>query len=473
MALKMKLSQKMAQKMALTPQMRQSIHILQLPLLELRGYIQQQVEENPTLEVERESASKDSITDEKITRIVEQSQGARSDSEGLFDAGYSREEIQKKQNFRESLITRGPSLQEYLIRQLRMHTLSETDYKIGELIISHIDDNGYLQTSIEEIAQILIFKGTNVASQDVDRILSLIQSFEPIGIGARNLKECLAIQLKSKGKQDSLSYQIIEKHLPDLARNKTKLIAKSLKVTQDEVKEAVKEISRLEPKPGRPLGQTESRRIHHFPPDIILEKIENRFELIINNQELPRLKVSAHYKRLLSRKDISEETKKYLTEKIKSAIWLIKAVNQRHQTIRRIAECIIKIQKDFFQQGEEASLKPLTLQEVAQLVERNESTVSRVVNNKYIQTPFGVFKLNYFFSGAFKTSEGEAISSEAIKSKIIALVDEEDSKRPLSDDKIVKSLKAQGVNIARRTIAKYREELKIPPSHLRKNKSPA
>jgi RNA polymerase sigma-54 factor len=468
MALKIKLSQKMVQKMALTPQMRQSIHILQLPLLELKDYLEQQIEENPTLEDARDLELMASLSDEKLNKLLERREEYKGDFETVFNAGYSQEEAQKKQNYRESLITKGPTLQEHLIRQLRMQSLNKTDYKIAELLISHIDENGYFQSSAEEIAQTLASKGIEVSPQDVDNILCLIQTFEPIGTGARDLKECLIIQLKAKGKQDSLCYQIVEHHLPDLARNKLKVIAKSLKVPLIQVKEVSKEISRLEPKPGRLFTQTETRRILARPPDIIVEKIDNQYEIIVNNRELPKLKISAHYKNLLSRKDTSEETKKYLKEKINSALWLIKAVAQRQDTIRRIAECIIGIQGDFFEQGQEERLKPLTLQEVAQRVERNESTISRVVNNKYIQTPYGIFKLNYFFSGSYKTEQGLSISSEAIKSQIINLIDEEDHRHPLSDDKIVKSFKAQGINIARRTIAKYREELKIPPSHLRK-----
>ncbi|MFC1658905.1 RNA polymerase factor sigma-54, partial [Candidatus Omnitrophota bacterium] len=307
-----------------------------------------------------------------------------------------------------------------------------------------------------------------VTTKDVDKVVSLIQTFEPTGICARDLKECLMLQLKAKGKADSLSCRIVEKHLPDLARNRLKVIAKALKAPLEQIKKASKEISCLEPKPGRLFIQSETRRVLPRAPDILLEKIDDEYEIVINSGELPKLRISAQYKKLLSRKDTPEETRKYLKEKINSALWLIKAVAQRQDTIRRIAECIIEIQGGFFEQGQEEKLKPLTLQEVAGRVGRNESTVSRVVNNKYIRTPFGIFKLNYFFSGSYQTEQGEEISSEAIKSRMISLVDEEDCRHPLSDDKIVKLFKAQGITIARRTIAKYREELKIPPSHLRK-----
>lgn len=471
MAIKMQLTQKMAQKMALTPQMRQSIHILQLPLLELRGYLEQQIEENPTLEDERELEPKDTISDERITKVIEQTEEYGTDYETFFNAGFSREELQKKRDSQETLITKGPTLQEYLLKQLRMQPLSETELKIGELIISYIDENGYFQGTLDQIVQILVSKDTQVTLEDIQKILTLIQTFEPIGIGATNLKECLFIQLKAKGKQDSLCYKIIENHLPELARNKIRLIAKSLKVSIEQIKQAVAEISQLEPKPGRSFTQAESRRISHSDPDIIVEKIEDRFEVTVNERKLPRLRISPHYKKLLSQKDVAEKTKTYLKEKINSALGLIKAVMQRNETIRSITECIMKIQNDFFNQGRDECLKPLTLQEVANLVGRNESTISRVVNNKYIQTPFGIFKLSYFFSGSFKTAEGEAISSESIKSKVISLIDEENPQKPLSDEEIVKHFAASGINVARRTIAKYRKELKIPPSNLRRQQN--
>lgn len=464
--MKLKLSQKLAQKMVLTPRMMQSIHILQLPLLELRDYLEQQIEENPTLEYEEGYQFKDSVPVEGIDKLIEQDDGVGDSSS---DTNYNQKEAQNKRLYRESLITKEPTLQEYLIRQLRMQSLSKMEFKIAELIIGNIDENGYFQGSTDTIAQNLTSEGTEVSSQDADKLLCLIQTFDPPGIGARSLKECLIIQLKAKEKQDSLAYRIVEEYLSDLAKNDLKIIAKNLGVSPDKVKEALAEISRLEPKPGRSFTHTDNRRTTSGSPDIIVEKVGNNLEVIINNRDLPRLKISSHYKNLLSRKDVPEETKKYLKEKIGSALWIIRAINQRQQTIRRIAECIVQIQKDFFEQGEEGELKPLTLKEVAELVGRNESTVSRVVNNRYIRTPYGTFKLNYFFSGSFTTSQGEAISSEAIKSQLIAYIEEEDSRHPLSDSKIAEFFNVKGINLARRTIAKYREELKIPPSHLRKN----
>jgi len=458
--MKTKLTQKMVQRMALTPQMRQSIHILQLPLLELKAYLEQQMQENPVLEDEQESEFKQDASDRETERLIELSNEDRKDSESyLNNPGYSQEEMKQKQNYRESLITKLPTLQEHLLKQLGLHPLNEIDYKIGELIIGKIDENGYFQETLEEVAQAL-----KAGLGDVQKVLSLIQTFEPQGVGARNLKECLLIQLNSKGEHNSLAYQVVENYLVDLAKNRSELIARRLKVPLESVKQAFKEVSALEPKPGQVYGRVETR---HILPDITVEKAEAKFEITINAHELPPLKISAQYKRLLNQKDTAVEVKRYLKEKLGSALWLLKAVNQRQETIRKVAECIVRTQKEFFELGC-GHLKPLTMKQVAQSVGRNESTISRVVNSKYIQTPYGVFELSYFFSGSFKTDSKDAISADALKSQIAALVEKEEQQHPLSDAKIINILRARGINIARRTVAKYREELKILPSHLRK-----
>ncbi len=468
MPLKIKLSQKLGQKMALTPRMKQSIHILQLPILELKGYLEQQIEENPTLEAGLTAPSEETPLDEKISKLLTQEEDS-ANVDDYFNPGYNQDEMRKKQDYRESLITKELTLQEHLLRQLHMNLLTETEDKIGEYLISCIDKNGYFQNVLEEVLRLLATKeGVEITIEEISRMLSVIQGFEPIGVGGRDLKECLMIQLQTQGKQDSLAARIVANYLPELGKHKLKAIAKSLKTTLNNVTQAVDEISHLEPKPGRSFTQTISRRIIPREADIILDKVDDEYQLIINDRCLPRLRISRHYKKILGRKDIPSEARNYVKEKIGSALWIIKAITQRRDTIRRITETIMEIQKDFFEYGSEEYLKPLTLQDIAQRVDRNESTVSRVVNNKYIQTPFGIFKLSHFFSSAFKTTQGSLISSEAIRSRIMDLIDDEDTASPLSDDKIVTLLKAQGINIARRTIAKYREELKIPPSHQRK-----
>lgn len=458
--MKARLTQKLAQKMALTPQMRQSIHILQLPLFELKAYLEQQLEENPALEdIQQETELKERAADIEIEKLTELADQDRKDFGDDFDSGHSQQELKRKHDYLEGLLTKAVTLQEHLLRQLRLQPLNEADYKIGELIIGETDENGYFQGDLEALAENL-----KASLRNVQDILSLIQTFEPLGVGARNLKECLLIQLNSAGKHNSLAYRVAENHLADLAKHKVESIARQLKVTPESVKSALKEISCLEPKPGRAFYQSEARRIL---PDVTVEKIGEGYEITVNGRELPPLKINAQYRSLLKKKDTGEEVKKYLKERLGSAIWLIKAVSQRQETIRRVTEYILLKQKEFFEYGY-GHLKPLTMKEVAEKVERNESTISRVVNSKYIQTPYGIFELSYFFSGFFRTDKEGDVSADTVKTRIASLIESEDGKHPLSDAVIVKSLRAQGLQVARRTIAKYREELKILPSHLRK-----
>lgn len=458
--MKARLSQKLAQKMALTPQMRQSIHILQLPLFELKAYLEQQIEENPAIEdLPQESELKERAQDLEIERLTDLIDQDRKDFEDGFDAGHSQQELRKKQSYQESLIIKQQTLHEHLLRQLRLQPLNKTDYKIGELIIGEIDENGYFQGNLE-----IITENLKVSSQNAQNILSLVQTFEPPGAGSRNLKECLLIQLNSKGRRNSLAYRVVENHLVDLAKNKVELIARQLKVDPESIKTALKEIACLEPKPGRAFYHSETRRIL---PDVIVEKRNNDYEITVNGQDLPPLKISSQYKNLLKKKDTSKEVRKYLKERLGSAIWLAKAVSQRQETISRVAEYIVRRQREFFDYGY-GHLKPLTMKEVAQEVERNESTISRVVNSKYIQTPYGIFGLSYFFSGSYKTDQEGDISANTVKTHIASLIDSEDGQHPLSDVKIANILRAQGLRVARRTVAKYREALKILPSYLRK-----
>jgi RNA polymerase sigma-54 factor len=460
--MKMRLSQKITQNMALTPQMRQSMHILQIPLLELKTYVEGQMEENPFLENEQEkSIDENSAADGNLeagAQAVEENSG---EAEDYFDENEQPRETRENKDYRENLLVKHLTLQEHLLRQLRLIALNDGDYKIGEFIISNIDENGYFTSSIDETAEIL-----EIDAQDALRMLSLIQSFEPLGVGARNLKECLCIQLKLKGRQNSLAYKIAENYLPELARNKIKLIARKMKISPLSVKQAEKEISSLEPKPGRSFspGQITQRVL----PDIFLEKIEDGYVICLNERELPRLKISRYHKNLLSQRNIAQDTKKYLNERMNSALFLIKSIRMRQETIRKIAECLLEKQKEFFTTGEKDHLKPLSMKDVAGAVSRSESTVSRTVNNKYIQTPYGMFELRYFFSGSYEVTEGTAIPRDTLKSRVLGLIENENPRSPLSDDEIVKAIGAQGIQIARRTIAKYRKELKIPPSHLRK-----
>ncbi len=296
------------------------------------------------------------------------------------------------------------------------------------------------------------------------KVLSLIQSFDPSGVGAKNLKECLLIQLKNQGKEDTLEAKIIAEHLKDLEKRRYARITKRLGVSLDKVTKAAKVISRLEPKPGRNFSPEKN---HPIIPELILKKIDGEYYIITNDGDLPRLRVSPLYRKLMKKENSELEARRYLMEKFKSAMWVIKSIEQRRKTIRRVTECIVKKQREFLDKGIEY-LKPCTLSEIAKEIGMHESTVSRVTTNKYIDTPQGTFELKFFFTGEIITKDNGSLSSRSIRAKIRELIEAEDKQHPLSDIKIAKILLNQGINIARRTIAKYRESLKILPSTMRK-----
>lgn len=459
-------SQKLTQKLTLTPQMRQSLRILELPLLELKDYLETEVEENPALKRE-DAPDKDSLFGEKIEQLLERERGP---TEPYFSS--AQEDIQKKRDYKSSLISKAPTLEEHLLKQLRMSSLDKKDYKIGEHILANLDENGYLNLSIEEVMVKFnrnLSLGEKITRKTVESVLSLIYHFDPPGIGARNLKECLLIQLKLKDKESSLAYKIVNLYLPELIKNKPESIAKRLKVSLESVKKAIKEISYLNPRPGKAFESTITQIIAPSLPDIIIEKINNKLEVIINTKFLPKIRVNEYYLNLLKSKKISAETKKYIQEKIASALGFIKSISQREETVRKIVQTIVKVQKDFFEHGDRSLLKPLTHKAMAKIVQRNESTISRVVNSKYIQTPYGTFRLNYFFSKSLENHQGEKISQEYVKHLILDIITESGDKN-LRDNEILKGLKEHGVKIARRTVAKYRSSLKIPAYYQRKRK---
>ncbi|MFH1771753.1 MAG: RNA polymerase factor sigma-54 [Candidatus Omnitrophota bacterium] len=472
-SMELKQTQKLSQKMALTPKMKQSLYMLALPLLELKSYLENQVEENPVIEQQQPLEELEESLFSKNTRELLDLSKNSPITDSLFDADSSGDE-DKKQNFRQSLITKKPSLHEFLLRQLRMHKLDEITYLLAESIISDIDENGYLICPLEEILESIIAKNLyptiNLTIDGLKNALSLVQSFEPSGIGARNLKECLIIQLKTKNKPNSLAHKIVENYLLEASKNKSAFIAKKLKAPVEEVTKAIKEIYHLNPKPGRTFSQEELSLRKPLVADIIIEKISGKYEILLNTGLLPKINISENYKKMLKAKNTCEDTKRYLNQKIRSALWLIKAVSQREETMRKIAKCILAIQKEFIEHGDLSYLKPLTLKDVAERVGRNESTISRVVNSKYMQTPVGTFKLNFFFSSHLKNAQGDKISTESIKSLIFNLIQNEQPQAALKDSVMSQILNRQGIRIARRTVAKYREELKIPPYHLRNKK---
>jgi RNA polymerase sigma-54 factor len=333
--------------------------------------------------------------------------------------------------------------------------------KGGEWIIGNLDDDGYLRATLDELAE-----QSGIGLPAMTRAMELIQGFDPAGIGARDLRECLLIQVRQLGLEGTLVERIVAGHLPDLEKRKYANIAKTLNVTPQEVMEASQIIiNELEPKPGRPYIASDT---NYVVPDVYVIKIEDRYVIQLNDEGLPRVRINPYYRKLLSRKDnIDKVTKEYVEERLRSAQWLIKGMEQRNKTIYKVAESIVKFQRDFLDQGI-THLKPMVLKDVAEDISMHESTISRVTTNKYMHTSQGIFPMKYFFSTGFSAGTGAEISSLTVKDSIQKMIKEENPSAPLKDQQIVDVLKAKGIDIARRTVAKYREELRIPPTSVRK-----
>jgi RNA polymerase sigma-54 factor len=443
MYFELKPTQKLTHRLRLTPQMSLAINLLQMPLVELKEFIKAQIEINPLLNVESDSLSLDGTP--------------------LMQENYNFDD-EDNQNYQESLITAPATFQEHLLRQLRLLANSEEERKIGELIIGNLDDNGYLRCPVEEVAE-----AAQTKPPQVEKILSLIQTFDPTGVGARDLRECLLLQLKAKEEEkflpagrQALAYQIVDKYLSYLGNKRYGYIAGKLKVSVEMVREAMKTIINLEPKPGRSFN---TERTVRLIPDASLRKNKQGYKVIYNDWELPQLTINNKYRQLLKQRDTPQDAKEYLRERLKAVYSLISAVKRRKETIQTIIEEIIYFQNDFLNNGE-SNFKPLILEYIAKRIGKHKSTVSRAMANKYIQTPWGILELRYFLSSGIRQENGVLFSSKAIKSKIKDLIENE--KEPLTDQKIAHYLKQEGISISRRTIAKYRTQLKIPSSKSRR-----
>lgn len=451
MALRQRMHVKLAQRLVLTPKMRQALYILQLPLMELKRFLQEKMIENPLLE-ETEEVIDNLLQNDNLSAEYPDS------ATDNYNSSYTQQ-LQEKQAFKESLASYAPSLQEQLLQQLSLSGATGSVYRTGAFIIGNIDENGYLRCSLQDVQEIL-----GADKTDSQKALNLIHSFDPPGVGAENLKQCLLIQLKQKNKQNSLAAKIISGYLTDLEKKKYNYLARVFKVPLQKIEEAVKEIAALEPKPGRAFLHLPNPSIK---PDIMLQKQKEEYEVILNDEELPTLQISSRYKRLLGDANVSKGAKKYLKKQLNSAVWLIRAVAQRQSTLLKLARFLVQKQKAFLDKGQRYLL-PLTVEQIAESIKRDKSTVSRVIANKYIQTPFGVFPLREFLSQGIKLSKGRTVSTKNIKAQIEELITVEDHQHPLSDQKIVQILKQNNMPIARRTCAKYREQLKILPANLRK-----
>src|SRR6185436_12964518 len=471
MAISQKLHTKLVQKLILTPSLQQAIKLLPMSTLELSELLNQEMVENPMLE-EVPTEELQPVEAAPAEKQEEKPSEKKADSwddqdyEYFFgdylDEGYrprTPTEVKELPPIENTLST-GQSLADHLMWQLSMQTDEPLIREIGSAIIGNLDDDGYLVASFDELAAMGPWP-----VGDVERALKLLQGFDPTGVAARDLQECLLLQLRHLGFEGTPTEKIVAEHLRLLQNHQVPEIARKLGLTIDELKEHIEVIRHLDPKPGSRHNPTPSQ---YVIPDVYVMKVEDQYVAVLNEDGLPQMRISPVYRRLLDKgADNSDETRAYVKDKFRSALWLIKSVEQRQKTIHKVANSIINFQRDFLDQGIE-HLRPLVLRDVANDIGMHESTVSRVVTNKYMQTPQGVFEMKYFFHSGINSQYGEAVSSVTIKQRIRKIIEQEDPRRPLSDSKIVNILQREGLELARRTIAKYREELKIPTSNQRK-----
>lgn len=496
MALKLELNMKLTQQLVMTPQLQMAIKLLQLTRMELAEMVTQELQENPTLEEldygspdegfltnsdymanDDHSGNKEDngdVTTPLEVNDVDAKMASDLDNQ-VADMNKAESEIdwdkyfdkymdgpsdilprdtgsEDKAGF-EEYYAKESNLYDYLMWQLRFTDISEDEIKIGEEIIGNINDDGYLtDVSLEDIAYVC---GVDLA--DVEKVHKRIMRFEPVGIAARNLRECLLNQSKFTENGTPLSSRIIQDHWDLVEKRNIVKLARVLKVSKDEVQEAMRVIISLDPKPG---AQYSEERIEYVVPDIYVRKVGDEYHIQLNEDGMPRLKVNSYYQKNILAKAGSQETREFIKNKLRSATWLIKSIQQRQRTIYKVTESIVKQQKDFLDKGVEY-LKPMVLRNVAEDIEMHECTVSRVTTNKYVHTPQGVFELKYFFNSGITNSSGEDVSSESIKTRIKQLIEKENPKKPLSDQKLVALLKEEGTKVARRTVAKYREALGI------------
>jgi len=457
-------TQSLSQQQVLAPQLQQSLQILQVPMLELRNLIQQEIETNPTIEIETtepslEDRQREAEEFDKEFEVLRQLDEEWREYMSQ-NAAYARsaEDEERRQFYFDSLV-KEETLQQHLLEQLTGNGIEGDDLKVAELIIGNLNDHGFLQSSIEEMAQ-----SSGLSTDDLQRVLDIIQSLHPVGVASRDLRECLLIQLHRLGKEHSLEFRIIDKHLDDLGKHRIPEIARRLSTSVDQVQRAANFIGTLDPKPGQIFTADPN---NYVLPDVSIEKVSGEWNILLNGDQIPHLRISNTYKDLMAQDGNGTEVKDYIREKIRSGKFLIKSIHQRQQTISNIAHEILARQKDFFESGPSA-LKPLTMVQIADAVGVHETTVSRAISGKYMATPHGVFEIKYFFTPGYQTADGETLSNTSVKGSIAELVKAEDTSNPLSDKEIVEMLTARGIPIARRTVAKYRTELNILPSNMRK-----
>jgi len=481
MAIEMRQQMKMTQQLVMTPQLQQAIKLLQLSRLELQDVIRQEIEENPLLDESpdaEEPREEDSVERSEVEVSEESSpkgdefQEVRVGSDTLssvdwdsyldgynYTAGETYYDDEDRPSF-ESMLTKKTSLFDHLVWQLNMGRFSEDEVRIGMEIIGNLDDDGYLRLPLTEIAM-----NCQTSESEVERVLGRIQEFDPSGVAARDLRECLLIQVRQLGMEGSLVEKLIRNHLRDLESRKFRQLAREHGVEVDDIVLASRVIAGLDPKPGRIFGGDE---VQYIIPDIFVYKINEEYVVVLNDDGLPHLRITPSYAdEVRQSRTYDARTEEFISEKKRSALWLIKSIHQRQRTIYRVARSIVKFQREFLDKGIEY-LRPLVLRDVADDIGMHESTISRVTTNKYMQTPQGLFELKYFFNSGLPAGNGDFVASETVKTRIKELIDAEDPKRPLSDQQIADILSKDGITIARRTVTKYREVLRIGSSSERK-----
>ena len=479
MAMEPRLQLRQSQRVVMTPLLQQAIQLLQLSTLELQEVVQKELLENPLLEEvapetseapEAAAATPDAPAPTPVEPApVEPAPTSERQTADLpfdltavmFDDN-SEERSLVAQEEREELpfenIVRSiNSLTDHLDEQLRFTVEDPLVRRIGNEIIGNLDEDGYLRAELSEIAE-----RCETTVDQVEKVLMLVQAFDPPGVAARSIQECLLIQLKSDPNPDPVSVEIVEVYFDELSRRRYPDIARALKLPLDRVMESIEEIMGLEPKPGRRFGGADSR---YIVPDVVVHKMGSEYVVVLNEDGIPRLRVNALYRSLL--RNSGDEARAYVEQKLRSAVWLIKSVDQRQRTLRKVTQSIVKFQRDFLDKGLPC-LRPLSLRDVGEDIGMHESTISRVTTNKYVETPQGLFELKFFFHSGIASGDGEMVSSVSVKKMIQDLLANEDPAKPLSDQEVAQILKGRGLTIARRTVAKYREELAILPSHQRR-----
>ncbi|HEV7240393.1 MAG TPA: RNA polymerase factor sigma-54 [Thermoanaerobaculia bacterium] len=481
MALEQKLHLRLSQKLIMTPSLQQAIKLLQLSKLELQEVLNQELLENPLLEESAEEVkSEETQAEETKTENeaaaepapVETKKEEKDSFEEIDYDAYFQDYIEYGYNPRgmgeeheefpiENTLTRPPNLADHLTWQLSMSDASPRTKEIAQFIIGNIDEDGYLRASNDEI-----MAAGGFAAEEVELAVDAVQSLDPIGVGARDLRECLLLQLRFLEIDTPLVEIIIRDHWEEFMQRKFVPLAKTLGIDMKTLEGVVELIKHLDPKPGRKYS---NERAIYVEPDVHVHKVGDEYVIVLNEDGMPKLRINSGYRSMLHSMDSKQdgETVNYIKDKIRSAVWLIKSLDQRQRTIYKVAESIVKHQREFLERGIDF-LRPLVLRDVADDIQMHESTVSRVVSNKYMHTPRGLFLMKYFFHSGIDSDTGEDISSLTVKKKIQSFIENEDPRKPLSDSKIMKILNDEGINIARRTVAKYRDELNIPSSTDRK-----